>query len=224
VVRCGTSLGAGWGGAGVAGGASPLALALDDRRPGEPEGDTTGPTLLDRGGRAPAPAADRDATGSGRVAGAAPAGEAPAARPAPAVPATAPTPAPDPAALSLTADELAHASGLSVRDVRDLERFGLLEGQPVGDDTYYDGDALVIARTAAGFLQHGIEARHMRTYKVAIDREAGLFEQIVLPVLKQRNPEARRRAAQTVAELMRLGDDMRNVLLRRELRDHLPPG
>ena len=35
----------------------------------------------------------------------------------------------------------------------------------------------------------------MRTYKVAVDREAGLFEQIVLPLLKQRNPEARLRAA-----------------------------
>ena len=125
--------------------------------------------------------------------------------------------------MSLTADELAQASGLTARDVRDLERFGLLEGFAVGDATYYDDDSLVIARTAAGFLQHGIEARHMRTYKVATDREAGLFEQIVLPVLKQRNPEAKRRATETVVELIRLGDDMRRVLLQRELRDHLPP-
>ena len=131
--------------------------------------------------------------------------------------------APEPGSVSLTVDELAEASGLTARDVRDLERFGLLEGFSVGDATYYDDDALVIARTAAGFLQHGIEARHMRTYKVSTDREAGLFEQIVLPLLKQRNPDAKRRATQTVVELMRLGDDMRRVLLQRELRDHLPP-
>jgi hypothetical protein len=128
-----------------------------------------------------------------------------------------------PGSVSLTVDELAQASGLTARDVRDLERFGLLEGLAVGDATYYDDDALVIARTAAGFLQHGIEARHMRTYKVATDREAGLFEQIVLPLLKQRNPDAKRRATETVVELIRLGDDMRRVLLQRELRDHLPP-
>jgi len=128
-----------------------------------------------------------------------------------------------PSSVSLTVDELAQASGLTARDVRDLERFGLLEGLAVGDATYYDDDALVIARTAAGFLQHGIEARHMRTYKVATDREAGLFEQIVLPLLKQRNPDAKRRATETVVELIRLGDDMRRVLLQRELRDHLPP-
>ncbi len=94
----------------------------------------------------------------------------------------------------------------------------------MGDTSYYDADALVIARTAAGFLQHGIEPRHIRAYKVAAEREAGLFEQIVSPLLKQRNPDARRRATQTVIELARLGEEMRNVMLRRALRDHLPPG
>ena len=130
---------------------------------------------------------------------------------------------PGPDAVSLTLDELAEASGLTPRDVRDLERFGLIEPRQ-GDGSGYDGDALVIARTAAGFLQHGIEARHMRTYKVAVDREAGLFEQIVSPVLKQRNPEARVRATRTVTELIRLGEVLRGVLLRRELRDHIGGG
>ena len=106
-----------------------------------------------------------------------------------------------------------------MRDLRDLERYGLIESFTVGDAAFYDGDALVIAQTAAGFLQHGIEARHMRTYKVAVDREAGLFEQIVLPLLKQRNPEARQRARETVAELVRLGQQMRATMLSRELRD-----
>jgi DNA-binding transcriptional MerR regulator len=121
--------------------------------------------------------------------------------------------------VSLTAEELVQHSGLAMRDLRDLERYGLIESFAVGDSAYYDADALVIAQTAAGFLQHGIEARHMRSYKVAVDREAGLFEQIVLPVLKQRNPEARQRARETIAELVRLGQQMRGVLLSRELRD-----
>lgn len=124
-----------------------------------------------------------------------------------------------PGSVSLTAEELAQHSGLAMRDLRDLERYGLIESFAVGDSAYYDADALVIAQTAAGFLQHGIEARHMRSYKVAVDREAGLFEQIVLPLLKQRNPEARQRARETVAELVRLGQQMRAVLLSRELRD-----
>ncbi|HET6952827.1 MAG TPA: MerR family transcriptional regulator [Acidimicrobiales bacterium] len=145
---------------------------------------------------------------------------APRARAAPRPPAEA---AADTASVSLTVEELAQASGLTVRDVRDLESFGMLDGFQVGDATYYDADALVIARTAAGFLEHGIEPRHMRSYKVAIDREAARFEQIVLPLLKQRNPDARRKAARTVTELIRLGDDMRRVLLHRELRNLITP-
>jgi DNA-binding transcriptional MerR regulator len=131
--------------------------------------------------------------------------------------------APEADSVSLTAEELAQHSGLTLRDLRDLERYGLVEGFEVGDATYYDADALVVAQTAAGFLQHGIEARHMRTYKVAIDRESGLFEQIVLPLLKQRNPEARQRARETVTELIRLGQQMRGVLLHQALRDHVEP-
>jgi len=134
-------------------------------------------------------------------------------------PANPPAPPSAPGSVSLTAEELAQHSGLTVRDLRDLERYGLVESFTVGDAAFYDGDALVIAQTAAGFLQHGIEARHMRTYKVAVDREAGLFEQIVLPLLKQRNPEARQRARETVAELVRLGQQMRAMMLSRELRD-----
>jgi DNA-binding transcriptional MerR regulator len=131
--------------------------------------------------------------------------------------------APEADSVSLTAEELAQHSGLTLRDLRDLERYGLVEGFEVGDATYYDADALVVAQTAAGFLEHGIEARHMRTYKVAIDRESGLFEQIVLPLLKQRNPEARQRARETVTELIRLGQQMRGVLLHQALRDHVEP-
>ena len=236
---------AGGPGAGTTRPAVTMALALDDRPAAPPRPPTPAEAPAARAPAPPAPAAspaeDGDetarlrrpaprpaapVTGGGRTA--MPAGEPPETprRPAPSRAghrSARPAPAPEPGSVSLTVDELAEASGLAARDVRDLERFGLLEGFSVGDATYYDDDALVVARTAAGFLQHGIEARHMRTYKVAVDREAGLFEQIVLPLLKQRNPDAKRRATQTVVELMRLGDDMRRVLLSRELRDHLPP-
>ena len=141
---------------------------------------------------------------------------APGSRPS--APASAPA-----GSVSLTAEELAQHSGLAMRDLRDLERYGLIESFAVGDSAYYDADALVIAQTAAGFLQHGIEARHMRSYKVAVDREAGLFEQIVLPLLKQRNPEARAAGPRDHRRARRLGHQMRGALLSRELRDVAGP-
>ncbi len=194
-----------------------------ERRPPEPDGGRTDVAdVIEAPVRRP-PAAPPAADPTLRLS---PSRPATAGAPGPGRARTGPgraAPAPDPGAVSLTADELIQASGLSARAVRELEGYGLLETHAVGDASYYDADALIIARTAAGFLEHGIEARHIRSYKVAVEREAGLFEQIVLPLLKQRNPDARRRATQTVAELMRLGDDMRSVLLRRGLRDHIPP-
>jgi DNA-binding transcriptional MerR regulator len=125
-----------------------------------------------------------------------------------------------PTEVSLTLPELAEAAGLSVTQVRELERYGLLEGRALGDEFYYDGDALVVARAAAGFLRFGIEARHLRMYKVAAEREAGFFEQVITPLLKQRNPAARREAAGALGDLARLGDSMRGALLRGALRGH----
>jgi hypothetical protein len=90
----------------------------------------------------------------------------------------------------------------------------------VAGDTFYDGDALIVARTAAGFVRFGIEARHLRMYKVAAEREAGFMEQVVMPLLKQRNPTARQQAAENLGELARLGEQLRSALLRGALRDH----
>lgn len=152
------------------------------------------------------------------------------ARPAPTLP---PLPAgessgspldPGPTGISFTIEELASATGLSLRELGDLTRYGLLSGYQVGGDTFYDGDALVIARTAAGFMRFGIEARHLRMYKVAAEREAGFMEQVVMPLLKQRNPTARQQAADNLGEMAKLGEMLRTALLRGALRGHTEPG
>lgn len=129
-----------------------------------------------------------------------------------------------PTGASFTLDELASTCGLSLRELGDLERYGLLVGYQVGGDTFYDGDALVVARTAAGFMRFGIEARHLRMYKVAAEREAGFMEQVVMPLLKQRNPTARQQAAENLGEMARLGEMLRTALLRAALRGHTTPG
>jgi DNA-binding transcriptional MerR regulator len=121
---------------------------------------------------------------------------------------------------SLTREELLSASGLSEHQLGELERFGLLESRSVTGTESFDGDALVVARLAATFAGHGVEARHLRMYKMAADREAGFYEQVVMPMAKQRNPAVRRQARETLVELARLGESMRNALLRASLRDH----
>jgi DNA-binding transcriptional MerR regulator len=122
---------------------------------------------------------------------------------------------------SLTLKELAAASGLSVDDLAELERYGILVGRSVGGNVVYDEDALVVANLSAGFMKFGVEARHLRMYKNGGEREASFFEQVVLPMLKQRNPAARAQAIETLSELARLGQGFRAVMLRQALHDYL---
>jgi hypothetical protein len=121
---------------------------------------------------------------------------------------------------SLNITELAAASGLEEDDLRELERFGLLAGRRVGSAVYYDEEAVSVAGLAAGFMKYGVEPRHLRMYKTTADREAGFFEQVVMPMLKQRNPQARRQAVDTLAELARLGQGLRQAMLRDALRQY----
>jgi len=122
---------------------------------------------------------------------------------------------------SLTLDELCSASGLGATEVASLEGFGLIEPMVVGGALYYDEDGLTVAKLVADFARYGIEPRHLRLFRNAVDRELGLIEQVVTPLLRQRNPEARQRAVDAAAELSRLGQALRGAILRRALRHHL---
>jgi DNA-binding transcriptional MerR regulator len=124
-------------------------------------------------------------------------------------------------AVALSRDELAEAAGITAADVADLERYGLLSGRAIGPTVLYDENALGVARLAAGFIRHGVEGRHLRMYKVAAEREAAFFEQVVMPFLKQRHPGARRQAVEILGELAELGEGLRAAMLQQALRDYL---
>ena len=123
--------------------------------------------------------------------------------------------------VSMNLAELAAASGLEDDDLRELERYGLLTGRRAASSVYYDEEALMVAQLAAGFMKYGVEARHLRMYKTAGEREAGFLEQVVLPMLKQRNPQARRQAADALSDLTRLGQGLRAAMLRQALRKYI---
>ncbi|MBA3654606.1 MAG: hypothetical protein H0W70_10475 [Actinobacteria bacterium] len=126
-----------------------------------------------------------------------------------------------PTSVSMTLDELAGATSLPAHRLAELERYGLLAGRVVGDTPYYDEDAVVVAKLAAGFLDFGVEARHLKMYKSAAEREVGLFEAVVLPMLKQRNPQARKQALVALTEMTRLGQNLRAAMVRQALKDYL---
>lgn len=121
---------------------------------------------------------------------------------------------------SFTAEELAVAAGTTPGLVNELKQYGLISVHAVVAGTaYFDRSALDVTKAAAGFALHGVEARHLRAWRNSADREAALFEQLVMPLLRQRNPQARRQAADTVSNLARLGGDLRSALLEKALRE-----
>jgi DNA-binding transcriptional MerR regulator len=117
---------------------------------------------------------------------------------------------------SLTRAELAEMSGLTDAQVTQLQEYGLLEPAGTGGDRmFFDEDSLAIAKLAAGFAQHGIDARHLRMYRSFAEREATLYGQVIQGVLRQRNPEARAKAREDLVELAGLGRGLRLEFLRR---------
>ncbi len=123
--------------------------------------------------------------------------------------------------ISVSRAELAHMVGLDEAVVVELERIGLVEGRSAGTATVYDDEAVLVARVAACFLDHGLDVRHLRGYLVAAQREAGLLEQVVRPLAAGGGEgggsvaEVRRR----VDELLDAGSALHELLLRRELGD-----
>jgi len=83
-------------------------------------------------------------------------------------------------------------------------------------------DDLVIAKIARDFGKYGIEPRHMRMYRHFADREAGLFQQAVVPHRGASN-DSKRRAVQSLNDLAKLSKRLKQLLLRASLREHLQP-
>jgi DNA-binding transcriptional MerR regulator len=121
--------------------------------------------------------------------------------------------------VSLTRAELVRAAGMTDDDLGRLEEYGLVSpSHAAGDRVLFDEDALEVARVCASFMQHGIEPRHLRMYQTFVEREASLFEQVLLPYRRQRNPEAQARITETVGELATMGRRLRTALLRQAVR------
>jgi hypothetical protein len=120
----------------------------------------------------------------------------------------------------MTAGQFARAAGLEPDQLADCVQFGLLATDADGRHPASD---LPIARAAAGLARHGIEPRHLRVYRSGVEREAGLVEQLVAPVLRARSEEARARATEKLRELAGLSAQLHTALLEARLQELLRP-
>jgi DNA-binding transcriptional MerR regulator len=118
---------------------------------------------------------------------------------------------------SIPRDQLLSQSHIDSSFLKELESAGLVAGHEVGDTTFFDAHSIAVAEVAGRFQEMGIDIRHLRSWKTSADREVSLFEQRILPLLRQRNPAAREEALNMLVELIDLGARLRVSLIMRDV-------
>ena len=108
----------------------------------------------------------------------------------------------------VTREDLLARAGIDPGALADLEQHGLVRA---GAGGFYDHEAVQIASTVRAMAEHGLEARHLRPFRVAADREIGLVEQVV--VHRQRDRE------DVVRELAALSVTLHTLLVKVGLRE-----
>ncbi|MDQ2911236.1 MAG: MerR family transcriptional regulator [Actinomycetota bacterium] len=114
--------------------------------------------------------------------------------------------------------ELCERAAITPELARELEDYGLLQPRRAGSDKLYPGGDVDVAVACAKLSRFGISARHLRTFRTAADREAGLLQQLVAPSLRSRNPERREAAVQQLQTLAELAQELSQLLFWRDLR------
>jgi DNA-binding transcriptional MerR regulator len=114
--------------------------------------------------------------------------------------------------------ELCERAGIDARLARELEEFGLLAPRTHGGEKRYRESDAEIALACGQLARFGVAPRHLRGFRTAADREAGLIEQLVAPSLRARSPERRRAGLEDLQSLAELSQELSRLLFWRAVR------
>ena len=115
----------------------------------------------------------------------------------------------------LTRSELLDAAGIDERSLAELEEFGLV----LRSGRQYPPEAVEAVRAIMALGRYGVQARHLRVLRASADRETALIEQVVAPILRQRSPGARDRAAESARDIASLVRTVHAALIEMTLAD-----
>ncbi len=115
----------------------------------------------------------------------------------------------------LSRRELLDAAGIDDGFLDELEDFGLVRAS----GRQYGPEALEAARIIVALGRYGVQARHLRAVRAAVERETSLIEQVVAPTRRQRSPGSRERAGQTAHEIAALSLQLHASLMGSALAD-----
>ena len=105
----------------------------------------------------------------------------------------------------LEAAELCAMTSITAAELQELRSYGIVTGRESGGTMLYGDDAVEIAKVAAEFLRAGIDARHLRGWRTAAEREASIFEQLITPQAAPAQPRVADRGPEPAPQARRAG-------------------
>ena|SRR5579862_3815889 len=115
----------------------------------------------------------------------------------------------------MSRDDLLKHTDAQLAFVRELEEYGLLDGRSA-DRGYTAADAEVVM-ICQRLARYGVAGRHLRTFRSAVEREAGLLDQILAPSLRSTNEQRREEGLRELEVLADLTSQLTHALLVRDL-------
>ena len=114
--------------------------------------------------------------------------------------------------------EFCERAGVTAAFARELEEYGLIESRVDAGERLYPQSEADVAAVCAKLARFGVDARHLRTFRTAADRETGLLSTIVAPALRSQNPERRQSGMEDLQLLAELAQELSQLLFWRALR------
>jgi DNA-binding transcriptional MerR regulator len=114
--------------------------------------------------------------------------------------------------------DLCERAGVTSGFARELEEYGLIESRMDGRERLFAADEVEVAAVCAKLARFGIDARHLRAFRTAADREIGLLSAIVAPALRSRKAERRQSGVEDLQLLAELAQELSQRLFSRSLR------
>jgi DNA-binding transcriptional MerR regulator len=119
----------------------------------------------------------------------------------------------------MSVEELARTAGIPVDLVRRLVDTGVIDRRTGGGgELQFTEDDAAIARAAQRLVARGLEPRHVKSLRIASNRETDLLGQLAGPLLRHRTPASRRQAAEVLADCAQAARELQDAVVRSQLR------
>lgn len=110
-----------------------------------------------------------------------------------------------------TVESVARQASVPTELVAGLVEAGVLRTTASGHLDAWAHDVVV---AAAGLAEHGVDARHLRSFRAAADRQVSVVDQIVAPLRSQRAGAGQEHAASVAAEVGEMCGRLHTALVR----------